>query len=579
KPMIVQISLWACDARPYHEFPGRFYVWAVGAAWRRGHWLNGRAGLSGLAEVVLSLCERAGVHDADASALIGAVSGYVVDSPASARDALEALMAAYDFIAVERNGGITFLHRGANAPQPLALDELTAGSTAQTYAQRDTSEAPIEARVRYLDAARDYMIGGVSARRLDRAEGGVETLDAPLVLETEAAEGLAQRILADRRSASEALHLTVGPARLDLDPGDRLLFAEGADVFEIARIEDAEARQLELRRARRTGASIVDSGEPSAPQQPAIAPTPAFSVLDLPLLPGSETDERPLAAVFASPWLGDHDVYAGASLTRRATVTAPAAMGELLWALWPGPLDRWDNGNRVRITLYGGTLASATRDDVLNGANVFAIQSGNEWEIIQAANCELVAANEYQLSKLLRGRLGSAHAMAAPHPVGVRIIKLDQSLGRVDVNTNEWHETMNFVAPPAGGLASSNRAASADIVLPHAAVRPWAPAHPRAKRQSSGDVAISWIRCARLGGDGWGPGEPAFGAPVEAYVVEILDGGDVARSVKVAVPSFLYSIADQTADFGAAPASLHIRVAQIGESGAPGLNNELTITL
>jgi hypothetical protein len=390
---------------------------------------------------------------------------------------------------------------------------------------------------------------------------------------------LAQRVLADRRAAAESLHFGVGSAQLALEPGDRVTLNASADAFEIARIEDAEARQLELRRVRRDGAPILGLGEPSAPRPPASAPTPALSILDLPPLPGAEDDDRPLAAAFAFPWLGAHDIYAGATQTRRAIANSPAIMGELLWALWPGPVDRWDDANRVRISLYGGALTSVTRDDVLKGANAFAIESDGEYEIIQAANCELVAPGEYELSGFLRGRLGSAHAMRAPHPAGARIIQLDERLVRAEIGAHEWNEALTFVAPPAGALPSSNRAANVAATLPHAALRPWAPAHLRVARNAGGDVAMSWIRCARIGGDAWGPGESPLGAPTEGYRLEILDGGDVIRSVNVAVPSFVYSGADQTADFGAPPASLHIRVAQIGESGATGLNTELTITL
>jgi hypothetical protein len=217
---------------------------------------------------------------------------------------------------------------------------------------------------------------------------------------------------------------------------------------------------------------------------------------------------------------------------------------------------------------------------VLNGANSFAIQAGGEWEIVQAAACALVGADEYELSDFLRGRLGSAHAMAAPHAAGARIVLLDSALARIDIGAHEWGEALSFVAPPSGAPSSSNRAARAEIVLPHAAARPWAPAHLSAVRLSGGDVAIAWVRCARLGGDAWGPGEPPIGAPSEAYQLDILDGGGaVVRSVNSAVPSFVYSVADQTVDFGAPPASLRFRVAQISESGATGLNSELTITL
>jgi hypothetical protein len=581
RPMIERAFLWAWDTRPYPAFPALNEVWSDGASWRRGHWLNGRAGLSMLGEVVDDLCARAGADEVDTSAVVGALSGYVVDAPLEARAALEPLMAAFDFTAAERDGVITFFHADDAAPINVAVADLAGDSVADPFAQRtDAAETPIEARVRFIDAARDYLVGGASARRLDRAEGGVIGVDAPLVLEAEAAERLAQSMLADRRAAAEALNIALGPAHLALEPGDRIRLAGGADVFEIGRVEDGAERRLELRRARAAASPQTQIGDPTAPVLTP-APTPAVSILDLPPLPSAENESRPLVALYASPWRGAHALYAGAALSRRAIVAQPAVMGELLWALWPGPVDRWDMGNVVRIKLYGGALASATADAVLNGENVFAIEGADgEWEIVQARACELIAPNEYQLSGFLRGQLSSAHAMRSPHPIGARIVKLDSRLARADVGAHEWNEPLAFAAPPANAPATDARAEHLTLTLPHAALRPWAPVHLRAKRQASGDVVISWVRCARQGGDAWGPGEPPLGAPVESYVLQILDGaGVLKRSVNVITPGYLYGAADQVTDFGAPPVSLRLRVAQMGENGAPGLNKELTITL
>ncbi len=578
--MIEAMALWCWDARPHPAFPARVDVWADGPSWRLGHWLTGRAGLSDLGEVARHLCARAGVDDSDASALSGAVSGYIVDAPASARDALAPLMAAFDFSASEREGVIAFRHRAAEAPTELALADLTADNAGEPYAERgDSAEAPVEARVRFLDPARDYLVGNVSARRLDRAKGGVETIEAPLALEPENAEAIAQRLLADRRAGVERLSLGVGPQLLALEPGDRIILAGGADVFEIARIEDAEARRLELRRARSSLPAILRLAEPNAPPQPLIAPTPALSLLDLPPLPNAETEERPLVAVFASPWLGAHEVFAGASATRRASVPQAAIMGELLWALWPGPVGRWDDGNKVRIKLYGGTLASASKAAILDGANLFAVESGGEWEIVQVRECVLVAANEYECSGFLRGQLGSAPAMASPHPVGARVIKLDERLARADVLAHEWNEALAVIAPPAGASASDPRAAVLSVTLPHAALRQWAPTQVRAKRVAGGDVSIGWVRCARAGGDAWSAGEPPLGASSEAYGLEIMSGATIKRAVNVSVPAYVYTAAEQTADFGALPGSLQLGVFQLGELGATGLKKQLTITL
>ena len=501
--------------------------------------------------------------------------------PAFPRDGLEPLMAAYDFDAAERNGRIGFFHRDENVPLDVAFGDMVALPSPDLRAERgDATDTPIEARIRFLDSAQDYLIASVSARRLDRAEGGVVSIDAPLVLEPDAAERIAQTLLADSRAANETLRLRLGPVHTGLEPGDRLTLAGGADVFEILRIEDAEHRALEVTRVRGALNASLSLSDPSAPPSPVFAPTPVMSVLDLPPLPGAEAEERPLIAVYASPWLGAHEVYAGASMSRRARAMQPAIMGELLWALWPGAVNRWDNGNVIRVKLYGGVLASATAEAVLDGANAFAIQGANdEWEIIQARNCVLAAPNEYELSGFLRGQLGSAHAMRAPHPIGARIVKLDERLVRADVGAHEWNEDLIFMTPPAGGLAGDARAATLSATLPHAAMRQWAPAHLRARRVAGADVLISWIRCARSGGDAWGAGEPPLGAPSEAYRLDILDSGTLKRSVTVSSPGYVYAAVDQTADFGAPPASLRLRVAQIDAGGALGLNTELTITL
>ena len=114
-------------------------------------------------------------------------------------------------------------------------------------------------------------------------------------------------------------------------------------------------------------------------------------------------------------------------------------MGELLWALYPGPVDRWDNGNVVRNKLYGGALATITQDALLNGDNAFAIDAGGgEWEILQAQNAVLVAPNEYELSDFLRGQQGSEQNIANLAPIGARVVKLDARLARAEIGAYEW---------------------------------------------------------------------------------------------------------------------------------------------
>ena len=95
--------VWCWDARPYPAFPARTDLWSDGPAWERGHWLNGRAGAVPLADVVAEICREAGVRAFDTDGLSGLVRGYALSGSESGRSALQPLMLAHGFDAVERD--------------------------------------------------------------------------------------------------------------------------------------------------------------------------------------------------------------------------------------------------------------------------------------------------------------------------------------------------------------------------------------------------------------------------------------------------------------------------------------------
>ncbi|MDX2238512.1 MAG: hypothetical protein NW203_13195, partial [Hyphomonadaceae bacterium] len=368
------------------------------------------------------------------------------------------------------------------------------------------------------------------------------------------------------------------PTALALEPGDAVQLDAAAGVFEITRIEDAEARMLSLRRARAPAGLIAHGGETRSGGLDGPAPTPDVAVLDLPLLPGAGDDQRPFAAVYASPWRGPHRVYVDAAM--RGEARALAAIGRLAWPLYPGPVGRWDEGNRFQAVFPDAAFSSATRAALLNGANAFAVEgAGGLWEVIQARDIALVGPRTYLFSGLLRGALGSEAAMASPAPAGARIVRLDSALVRLEVRAHEWGEALRLAVPPAGRAASDPAAAVVETALPRIAAKALAPAHVRAARLPGGDIAVRWVRRARLDGDGWGPGEPPLGAEAESYRVEILNAGVVVRTFTPASPAIVYSAADQVADFGAPPSILALRVGQIGGDGAIGFMAESVLAV
>lgn len=100
-----RIHVWAWDARP---FPGNSELWSDNVNYSRGHWINARAASRPLSSVVAEICERSGVTFYDVSAFYGVVRGYLVDDVTTARSALQPLMVAYGFDAIERGGVLVF---------------------------------------------------------------------------------------------------------------------------------------------------------------------------------------------------------------------------------------------------------------------------------------------------------------------------------------------------------------------------------------------------------------------------------------------------------------------------------------
>jgi hypothetical protein len=108
---------------------------------------------------------------------------------------------------------------------------------------------------------------------------------------------------------------------------------------------------------------------------------------------------------------------------------------------------------------------------------------------------------------------------------------------------------------------------------------PYAPVHLGSNGNSWGsNITLSWVRRTRLGGEWVDAFETVpVAEDAEAYELEILDGpgGAVLRTATgITAPSFVYTTAMQSADFGAAQTELTFRVYQISAQVGRGFASE-----
>ncbi len=565
------IHLWTWDARPYPAFPLRTDVWSDGTNWETGHWLNGRLGAPSAEALVAQILADYGAEAGAVGDLDGTVDGYLIDQVMSARDALEPLSRLLAFEACESGEVFRFVRRGRKAHQTFTSADLVEEGKQPlvSIVRAQETELPAELAIGFADALADYRSSSVNSRRLVGGSRRVASYGSGAVLSSAVAGGLADTLLQDLWAGRETVSLALPPSKLALEPADVCMLDLGdgdTRTLLVTRIEDAASRRIAARTIEPDILIPVPAAARSLmPQAVGLDNPPEVLLLDLPLITGAEPGNAPRIAAFAEPWPGAIVVSLGSAASGfvpRQTLERRATMGELTAPLAAGPSARWDRGNAVAVTLYGGTLASEPRLGVLNGANAAAIGSAETgWEVIQFQSATLTGDTTWRLEGLLRGQAGTSDVAAAGHAAGARFVLLDAAVPLLDLSEAESGLDLTVRSGPAGAVYDPDIFVDDALGSCRRGLACMPPVHLVARRDAaSGDVTFAWIRQTRSGGDGWDQVEVPLGEASEAYAVSIFDGETLKRSISVTAPSATYASAEQTADFGDLPSDIRVAV-------------------
>ncbi len=583
-PMVdmTRAHVWAWDARPYPFFPGNQTLWADHENWQRGHWINGRVAARGLAGVVAEICAEAGVADVDVSELFGLVRGYAVDRMADARAALQPLMLAHGFEAVERAGALLFRNRSGVATASVAASEIAVSAEAADIQFTRTPDAESFGRVKlsFVSGDSDYQTGTAEAILPDDPAGTVATSDLPLVLTAFEAGAIAERWLAEARLARETARFSLPMSRVATGAGD-VVTLDGKS-WRIDRVEQLGAQTCEAVRVDPSVYAPSDAVEETVAQVPFVAPVPVLPVfLDLPLLTGDEVPHAPHLAVSATPWPGSVAVYDSASdqdFALNTLLAGAATLGVTESPLYRAPPAIWDRGAALRVRMLSGTLAARSEADVLGGANIMAIGNGDDdvWELFQFSDCQLVAPDSYDLGVRLRGQAGTDSLIPDAWPVGSRVVLISAAVAQVVLASAQRRLARTWRVGPSGRPVDDPIYRQEVRAFDGIGLRPYAPVFLRASDDGS-DLDIGWLRRTRLGGDSWDGLDVPLGETYESYRVQLLQGGALVREAIVAAPSWRYDAASRSADGLTGP--VDIEVAQISDLFGPGLAARISVTL
>lgn len=570
--------VWAWDARPFPQFPNNRDLWADGANYARGHWLNGRTTAQPLANVVAEICAGSGVPGVDVAGLFGIVRGYSVQETGSGRSALQPLMLSYGFDALERDGALRFRMRDGVADAGIGQDDLAVGNETDGWMEttRATDADSVgRVRVSYVEAEGDYESRTVEAVHPAGELQSVSQSEFALSLTQSEAQRIAERWLTEMRVARDGARFALPPSLGDLGVGDVVAIGSGAPkLYRIDRAEQAGAIGLEAVRVEPAVYVPSDEAEVAVAARTFVAPTPVAALfLDLPLMTGEEVPHAPHLAVAAQPWPGSVAVFSSdqdAGYTLNRLISSQAVIGQTESLMAPAQGGVWDRSQPVRVKVSGGLLSSVGTTQLLNGANLMAVGDGSTdgWELFQFANAELVAPDTYELSHLLRGQTGTEAAGAAGWPVGSNVVLMNGAPTQIALPASARDLARHFrIGPSRRGYDDPSYThlveAFAGIGL-----RPYAPVHLKSVRLPGGDLSMSWIRRTRIGGDSWSGLDVPLGEAFEAYQVRVVAGGNVRRETVVGQPRWTYPAAQMAAD--SLGQSIEIHIAQLSDQFGQG---------
>ncbi len=579
--MIERRFVWTWDARPYPYWPDLAEVWSDGDNWRYGHWINGKLGVSGLGGIISDLLARAGLQPEEImlDGLGQMVEGFVLTQRMSVRDAIELLQQAYLFDVTESAGVLRFQTRGQPVVEDIAAEQLVLTGQEQPaehfQKMREASlRLPQRVDVSYFSRSGDYLPGIQSAMRDATADDKAMTVNLPMVMAGAYARLVAEILLYSAWAERLRYRFALPMHYLTLEPGDSVTVTDYDQVshrMRITRMWLGQPGFIEVEAVSEDVSAysgyVSDAVDDAHVTQIERVGESAFALIDLPMLP--DENGFPIRAHAAAT--GITDSWRGMVLYRSgdggsdwdaiATLENQATMGQAVSVLPEGVTQRVDEVSMVDVGIAAGAAVYSASNELalLNGANAALLGD----EVIQFRTVQALGNGVYRLSGLLRGRLGTEWAMPL-HTIGERFVLLDGNLRSV-MMAGDAIGLERLYRPVSVGRSLSD-VSSISYTYSARSIRPYAPVHLRAERDSSGNAVVTWVRRSRGGGAWRDYVDVPLNEAVEAYDLEVMNGGAVIRNVHgLTDPTYTYTAAQQQADFGSPQSEVTIRVYQLSE--------------
>ena len=556
--------------------------------------------------------------DYDFSSATDAILGYINPTRQMGKAVVEPLAMALFADIVETDGLIRWIPRGASPTRTLSIDDLGAvnwspgsGLDSDTipvkYKRQQDWEIPSCVQVTYFQwnsnpIARNFLQASQSAIRTTKSDmQNVQQITFPMVMDDTFARQLAESLLYTAWVEQDSFSVEVSQRNSDLIPSDVLFIPHGGlnkrtrviqsnmampGISQLSLVLDDWSPLFQYIQGAPTGGN-GSSGSLGSTNMALAFQSNAFN--------DTIAKQNEVHLWLAAAWTqastpGRCTVYismdGGTSYQRafgdigglgngdfRGSKGIPSTMGNCLSALgtW-SDYTMMDTTNTLQITLAvpGQQLESCSMADLANGTNALWINN----EIVQFETATHISGDTYEISNLLRGQRGTDPFMST-HSTGEIAVLVESSLGM-----------QVLFPPPLGGDPALGSNILVKFVFPGQSLsgvtpqtvtldapelRPYRVANLSGSRDIPGNLTITWTGRKRF--DGYYPySVGAADEPIQYGIGIYTDGtySTLVRGASFSSPTYSYSAADQTTDFGSPQATVYIKVHQYSHISSVG---------
>lgn len=518
-----------------------------------------------LAEGLGLVLERGGMleTDYDVTHVPGCLRGYQLERPLTGAGMAQQLMSAFAISSSEIDGKLTFLKRGDEVSIPIPQEDLTSGPVGQlsqpgvTRIDAPLFEVPTEVEVTFVDPNIGLERGSVTRRRQTGGYNTISSVQLPITLTSQEAREIADRALwggfAEARQVRLRLPLTY---LTQITEGSVLsvpTLPAASRLVRVASITLDDGGMLEVEGVTTQkhvySPSVGSSDSEYDADGPYTPPSLTVKFFDVRALQSQHYTQQGMYIAVSVPasqsFRGASVFYDnGVDFVEIGTIGTSTYFGTVQEPLdgvdaVEGVLDRT---NSVRIRIEGYTPTSVTMEQLLSGSNRMLIGS----EVIGYQTVVSHGDNEYTLSNLMRGLVGTWDQVANHVRDNEDVIPIDSNVGFIEIpDAVVGLETSFKVVPLEAAIAD---VAAIPFTPMSKTLKPLPPVSFKGARDASGNLTITWARRSR--GQGRilsSVGPPFDGTPT--FKIEILGSQDTpVRTYTTSDTEVVYTAAQMTTD-------------------------------